>query len=232
MKKVIAILICMIMAMVPATVFASGGDVIRVVPVGSSDTGSAIITGNPASLDFFVTSPQKPASNIWLLLIIDDDTYNNLAQVTLTGTDGPGVVTKADFAGTPADSKIPAASDTHYVGATYPGCTTQTQYQVNAILDQMSLSAGTSLHYVLIFAFDNANITPQQFNINVQTTAPNHVKMLILAQGSIDQDECDPLNSNSPFSGSTFVVPELGTILLVTASFAGLALYGYKRKKN
>lgn len=114
-------------------------------------------------------------------------------------------------------------------GHTYPGCTQQTQFSVGAILSQMSqVYPTTSVRYVLVYAFSSIDTSPKTFTVTVSSP---HINLLILAQGRSGSLLTDPLNSNTPFSGSTLVVPELGPILLALASFSALALYAVKRRK-
>jgi hypothetical protein len=228
MKKIMLLVLLAILAL-PTAVFAAG-DVIRVVPAGSLDGTMAIITSSPADLEISVTSGQQPRTNIWLLFVIDIDTYNGLGTITIGGTDGPTTLSKSDFTGVPSNNKIPKTNDDNYVGNghIYPGCTQQTQYNVNAIKTQMSqVYPTTSIRYVLVYGFSSINTSPKSFTVEVDSS---HVNLLILAQGRAGSLPTDPLDSNSPFSGSSLVVPELVPILLSLASFSALALYAVKRR--
>jgi hypothetical protein len=232
MIKKISILALIVLLASPIVVFAAG-DVIRVVPVGKPETGMAIITSSPASLQLFVTSAQQPRSDIWLLFLIDEATYNGLTTITLSGTEGPATIAKGQFTTVTVNSgKLPLESDGNYTGGvhTYPGCTKQTRWSVSAILSQMSqLFATTSVRYLLVYAFDSINTTPKPFTVTVNSP---HINVLVLAQGRDGGKAGDPLNSNSPFSGSTLITPELGPIVLSLASFGAFAVYAIKRKKQ
>lgn len=226
-KKVLVIPLILFIALAPAIVFA---DNVRVTPEGEPHTGMAIITGSPASLEAYATTG-KTIEEVWFIIIIDNDTYNNLNTITIAGTDGPNTLSQTDFTGGPVSSgKIPLASDTNSVppGA-YPGCETpEAQYEVQAILDQMGQvhPKPTSVRYVLVYGFDSVDDTPSSFIVIVDST---HVNVLILAQGK--EGETLVLNQNSPFSGSTLIIPELATILTALASFAAFGLYTGKRRK-
>jgi len=226
-KKILVIPLILFIALVPAIVFA---DNVRVTPEGEPHTGMAIITGNPAILEAYATTG-KTIEEVWFIIIVDEDTYADLSGITIALTDFPTTLSKSDFSTTPVSSgKIPLASDPNYVGPTsYPGCQTpQAQYQVQAILDQMGQvhPKPTSVHYVLVYGFDSVDDTPSPFIVTVDST---HVNVLILAQGK--KGETTLLNQNSPFSGSTLIIPELTTILTALASFAAFALYTGKRRK-
>lgn len=233
--KFIAVFACALVLMaLPMLVFAAGGDVIRVVPVGEPDTGMAIITSDePATLEIHVTNAQKsPVNEVWLLFVIDEDTYNGLTNIIIDDTDGPTTVLKADFTGGPVSSgQRPLEDDTNDLpNGEYPGCTSQTQWSVPAIRDQMSQvhPKPSSVRYVLVYGFASIDTSPKAFTV---TVVSSHVNVLVLAQGRVEGEADDPLNSNSPFSGSTLIIPELGTVLLALASFSAFALYSFKRRK-
>jgi hypothetical protein len=233
-KKLAALISVLILTALPMTVFGQG-DVIRVVPVGQPHTGMAIITESPADLHINVTTEEKTAHDVWLLFVIDEATYEGLVNITIDGTDGPDVLENEDFTGVPPEdhpSKIPLTDDKNYVDndKEYPGCTDQTRYNVNAILSQMSqVYPTTSIRYVLVYGFDTVNSAGCDFTVTVNSKT--HINVLVLAQGRINGEPGDSLNSNSPFSGSTLIVPELGTILIASASFGALAFYALRRRK-
>lgn len=165
MKKIMIVLFALLTILVLPTAVFAAGDVIRVVPAGSSDGTMAIITSSPADLEISITSGQQPRINIWLLFVIDIDTYNGLGTITISGTDGPTTLSKSDFTGVPSNNKIPLTNDGNYVGIvghTYPGCTQQTQYNVDAIKSQMSqVYPTTSIRYVLVYGFSSINTSPK-----------------------------------------------------------------------
>jgi hypothetical protein len=230
-KKIIFLIPLIMMLASPMLVFAAG-DNIRVTPVGKPDGEMAIITSSPASLEIYVTNAQQTRNNIWLLLVLDNDTYNGLTSITLAGTQGPALLAKSSFTAITVNSgKIPLQNDGNYTGGgyTYPGCTNTAQYSVGAILSQMSQVFPTNaVHYGLVYAFDSINTTAKTFTVTVNSP---HINVLVLAQGC--SGTSGKLNSNSPFSGSSILVtPELGPILMAMASFSALGLYAVKRRRK
>ena len=235
MKKFIWILVS-IVVLLPITAVAANPEatVIRVVPVSEPHTGWAIITDSPAFLQINVTTAaHSPINDVRLLFVIDHDTYVNLNSINTTGTDWDTTLYPTDFTGGPLSSdgstKIPETNDTNWEGPhPYPGCIHQTQYELGAILSQMSqVYATTMVHYVLVYAFDSISTSEKYFTVNVDST---HINVLILAQGRHGGEAEDPLTNNSPFSGSTLLVPQLAPVLLALASFSAFALYAVKRR--
>jgi hypothetical protein len=225
-NQVLVVSLILFITLAPVIVFA---DNIRVTPVGELHTGMAIITGSPANLETNSTNG-KTINEVWLIFIVDGDTYTSLNTITITGTEGPNTLDKNDFSDPVSSGRIPQASDTNYkLPQTYPGCKTpQTNYQVSAILSQMAQvhTKPTSVRYVLVFAFSSVDGTPKPFTVTVDST---HINVLILAQGK--DGETTVLNENSPFSGSSLVIPEPATVLAALASFAAFAIYAGKRRK-
>lgn len=228
-KKVLAIPMILFMVLMPAIVFA---DNVRVTPEGEPHTGMAIITGNPAILEAYATTG-KTIEEVWFIVIVDEDTYADLSSIEIALTDFPTTLIKSEFSGPVSSGKIPEAdgTDPNKGPDPYPGCTTpQTQYQVQAIRDQMGqvYAKPDSVRYVLVYGFEEVDDVPSHGMFTVTVNAP-HINVLILAQGINGEDTL--LNQNSPFSGSTLIIPELATILTALASFAALALYAGKRRK-
>jgi hypothetical protein len=60
-------------------------DTIQVIPVGSTKTGEPIVTENPADLVIFHTG-NGPIKNVWLLIVLSEDTYDALDQIVIDDT--------------------------------------------------------------------------------------------------------------------------------------------------
>jgi hypothetical protein len=205
---------------------------IKVIPVGSTETGDPLVTGSPANLMIFHTG-KGPIKNVWLLVVLNKPTYDNLDKITINGTT---FMTKVDF--TLINAKdIPPILPKPATG--YPGSTCQ--YNVNAIKDKMD-EKGNSLYYGIKFFLNKITTTPTHFTLAVELTGPADLKALILALGrydnggfNVDCISAKPFNRCSSFSKSTFVVPETTTIALAAAPFAALGVFGIRvrrRKKN
>jgi len=228
-KKLLAVSSILLVLIIPAVALA---DNLRVTPEGGAHTGMAIITGNPALLEAYATTG-KTIEKVWFIIIIDEATYADLSQITISLTDFPTTLSKSDFSDPVSSGKIPKADGTDpYKGPnSYPGCTTpQTQYQVEAIRDQMGQvhTKPNSVRYVLVYGFDQVDDVPSNGAFTVTIDAP-YINVLVLAQGINGEETL--LNQNSPFSGSTLIIPELSTVLTALASFAALALYIRKYRK-
>lgn len=207
---------------------------IKVIPVGSTETGDPLVTGTPANLMMFHTG-QGPIKNVWLLIVLNKPTFDNLDKITI---DGNAFMTQADF--TLVTTKdIPPFLPKSSTG--YPG--TICQYNVYAIKDKMD-EKGNPLYYGIKFFLNKITTTPTHFTLAVELTGPADLKALILALGRYDRGginvDCgcprpSPFNRYSSFSKSTFVVPEAATIALTAAPFAALGAFGIRvarRRKN
>ncbi len=206
---------------------------IKVVPVGSTETGDPIVTGNPADLIIFHTGSGK-IYKIWLLLVLNEPTYNALDKITINGST---FMTKSDFQEV-TTAKIPPIDPNTATG--YPG--SLCQYEVSAIKDKMD-EKGNKIYYGMKFFLNQITNSPTAFKIEAELTAPAELKILVLALGKYSFSynnigiRCipnyDPLNACSSFSKSTFIVPEIATLAIAAAPFGALGLlYTFRRRKK
>ena len=206
---------------------------IKVVPAGSTETGDPILTTSPADLAIFHTG-RGPIENVWLLIVLNSQTYTALNKITIKGT---AFMTKSDF--TPvASKKIPPVLPDH--ATDYPG--SLCRYEVSAIKDKMD-EKGNDVYCGCEFFLAEITKTPTYFTITLELdSSVSDLKALILALGrysccghSASPGCCCfyPFNSCSSFSKSTLIVPEVATLVVTTAPFGALGLvYFIKRKKK
>lgn len=197
-------------------------DNVRVIPVGGIHTGEPIVTTSPADIEIFSTS-HTPITNVWLVLIVDQNTYDHLVDIMAHTTQ----FLKADFA-MPAESKIPPEE----ASGSYPG--TEDQYNVATVKDKMATSGNVYYAYKA-FSISTITTVPQTFTLTVNAPGADSLKVLVLANGyyaQLDNKGNGKLNQSTPWSGSTFVVPEPATIALIASSFGALGIFAVKRKKK
>jgi len=208
---------------------------IQVVPVGSTETGSPLVTNTPANLIIYHTG-QGPITNVWLLIVIDKPTYDKLLFIAFNGKI---LLTRLDFK-LVTESKIPPETANWITG--YPG--SECQYEVSAIKSNMNEPKNCQLYYALGYILPEITTSPTHFQLAVILSSPGQLKALVLALGMYYptckiyepsiccQPVCRPFNRDSSFSKSTFVLPEAATLALTAAPFGALGLYAVKRKKK
>lgn len=229
----VAILFSLILIAIPV-VNASLGcrHTIKVIPSGSTTTGEPIVTETPADLVIFHTG-KGPIKNVWLLIVLNEPTYNALNQITINGT---SFLTKEDFQLVTA-KKIPPSLPS---SDGYPG--SLCQYNVAAIKDKMG-EKGNPVYYAVKYFLPKITKTPISFTLAVELGSAANLKALVLALGRYDsigdsdyQVDCvpyKPFNACSSFSNSTLIVPEVATLALTSAPLCGAAVfYMIKRGKK
>jgi hypothetical protein len=205
---------------------------LRVVPVGSVETGEPIVTQSPATLMIYVTDEAKqPLDPAWLLLAINEETYIHLGEIF---TNTSLIFTKSDFTNVTetGETKIPPENPS----GSYPGCEQDEQYEVSAIKAKLGIPADGDLFYAykeLTGPYVSPVTTnPQYFEVTVDTPGNTNMKVLVLALGywAGAPNAAGKLNVHSPFSGSTLVVLELSTFLLALAPLSAFGLYKIRYK--
>jgi hypothetical protein len=204
---------------------------IKVIPVGSTETGEPLVTTTPANLMIFHTG-KGPIENVWLLIVLNETTYNALNQITI---DGKQFMTKEDFQ-LVTTKKIPPLLPNSTTG--YPG--SLCQYNVAAIKDKMN-EKGNPVYYGVKSFLAQITKTPTNFTLAVELNSPANLKALILALGRYEyHSKCcneincayKPFNRCSSFSNSTFVVPDIAPLAVTASSFGALGIFAIKRRKK
>jgi len=205
---------------------------IQVIPVDSTETGEPIVTRSPANLMIFHTG-RGPIENVWLLIVLNQPTYDALDKITIDGTT---FMTKENF--TLVESwrtKIPPLLPNFWTD--YPG--SLCQYEVAAIKDKMD-EKENPIYYGAKYFLPEITTSATYFTLAVDLNAPADLKALIIALGRYDchdsfHTKCmcyHPFNRCSSFSKSTLVVPEIAVIAVTTAPFSALGIYAFKRRKK
>lgn len=207
--------------------------IIRVIPVGSTETGDPIVTTSPADLAIFHTGIGS-IENVWLLIVLNSQTYEALNQITINGLE---FMTKDDFERV-TTRKIPPILPNSTTG--YPG--SFCRYEVSAIKDKMD-EKGNEIYYGCKFFLLEITKSPTYFTLTLELDfSISNLKALILALGrhsyrcNLVGPQCCcfyPFNRCSSFSKSTLIVPEVATLIVTTAPFGALGLiYAIKWKKK
>ena len=224
----------LVMAAVPIVAADTGSaHTIKIWPVGTtSETGRPIITFTPTTL-FILHTGQGPIKNVWLLIAINEPTYDNLNMITINGTE---FLNKTDFT-ILANSWIPLGPANSTTG--YPGTTWH--YMASGLRGAMN-ETNKIVYWTIKYFLPEITTIPQTFTVAVELTAPANLKALILGLGRYDDPpnniESSILQTDSPFnrftsySKSTLVVPEIATLALMASPFAGLGLYAIRRRRK
>ena len=224
----------LIMVALPIVAADSGSaHTIKIWPVGTpSETSLPIVTTTPANL-FILHTGQGPIKNVWLLIAINEPTYDNLNMITINGTE---FLNKTDFI-ILANSWIPLGPANSTTG--YPGTTWH--YMASALRGAMN-ETNKIVYWTIKYFLPEITTIPLSFTVEVKLTAPSNLKALILGLGRYDDPpnsiESFSIQNNSPFnrftsySKSTLVVPEIATLALMASPFAGLGLYAIRRRKK
>ncbi len=204
-----------------ASISIAKADNVRVIPVGGIHTGDPIVTTSPAEIQIF-SSSHTPITNVWLILIMNEDTYDHLTGITADAT----TFAKSDFA--EAADKIPPKEPS----GSYPG--SKDQYALGAIKSKLGTS-GKAYYAYKAFSISTITTAVQTFTLTVNAPGATQLRVLVLGNGyyaPLDNKGDGKLNQSTPWSGSTLVVPEVATLAIAASSFGALGLYAIKRGKK
>jgi hypothetical protein len=215
MKKIV--LSIMIIAMLTFAIPAVSAAGIRIDPHGSY-YGLDVMQTSPATFNVYLKNGAGIEPHIFLAM--PASTYLGLTDsVTVSW---PSAVTPVTITTwhkeTDNSAKVP------------PGCAGGSDYTVAAIKDHLQTTEDI---YWAFVPFLDAPLskTPTEFTVAMTSSASNPRMMVyVLAKEAAGANE---LFTNSiPATQPGFVVPELATILLATASLSALGIYALKRKRN
>jgi hypothetical protein len=146
--------------------------------------------------------------------------YDGLTDVIVAWTGGSKTFEKSDFqliSGSPPP-KVP--SDT----------ISELQYDRSNLADHLGVAGSSSVYWAMAPFLDGAQLhtTAKEFTVTVHSTDP---RVLVYALGKVSESDAK-LNRWVPPTNAGLVVPELGPILLASASLIALGAYAAIRKKK
>jgi len=218
MKKYSIVPLVLLLALVPSVV-AAGGDLLRIDPYWPT------MVDNPGVFEIWCNS--GVSYDVEIHLVVTEACYADMDASDAVVVEYMGSVVasfdKGDFTGvTNNGDKVPPV-----VG-----------YTVASLKDHidegLAVPLGESdtiywdmkpLNHAVFYALDG---THREITVTVNS---GEVRMLIHLFGN-SEDDSGELDMRSPTTPSGFVVPEVATILLAGASFAGFGLYAIKRKRK
>jgi len=125
-------------------------------------------------------------------------------------------------------SWLPLFSADLSINPPYPGSCVR--YQVSAIEDKIGTTG--NVYFGCVHLVDEITTTPTAFTLTVNMNTPTNFKVLLIALGRYNKITCTESLPLIDRSNSTLVIPELETILLITAPFCELGAYTVKRKRK
>lgn len=231
MKKTILPLLICILGLIIAPCTASPFNVLAIVPEGEvpdSDFVTIEYTG-PVVFDIWFTGVAHEVTDIWLVLVVNEETYNNLDSITADGVTFP----KVDFEPV-LSARIPPEAPDSLIG--YPGCAYDDQFPVGPIKEKL----GEPCYYDYkplgpafnLYTAGRENGKKFTLTINLVDSVED-LKVLVLGNGLDSTAVGAPkLNVKSSPSKSTFVIPEPATIVAVAMSFVALIGYAARKRKR
>jgi len=207
------------------------------VPYVNAQTGTIridpvwpIMLASPADFEIWVEGAGDPTHDPNVLLVMSQGCYDGLTGDVVVSWTWPSsdsvTFSKAAFGANAVSDNSAKVPPT---GTTEGGC-----YTVASLKDHLSyglsvpISASETIYWVYGPFLGGADLTGthRSFTVTFTSTDP---RMLVYAIG---KTEAGTLFDNKvPPTQPGFIVPELGTVLLVLASFSALALYALKRRK-
>jgi hypothetical protein len=213
-KGIISLILLATFALVASPVFAVG--LIRLDPHGSY-YGEAVMLDSPATFSVYIQSGDD-ALDPHIFLVMTESCFLGLTgPVTV---DWPG--------GATPDLTIQTGDWTEETVNSVivpPGCESGTGYTVASLKDHLE-TTGPIYWAFEPFLANPISTTPQQFTVTLDSSDP---EMMVYALGKAEGDSL--FSNRVPPTQPGFVVPELATILMATASFSALGLYALKRKR-
>jgi len=181
-----------------------------------------VMLESPTDFEIWVQGAGNPTSYPNILLAMTEASWIGLTDVVVTWSGGSATFSSGDFASAQENSaKIP------------PGTTPGGSYTVATLKDHLSyglsepISADATIYWAMKpFLTGPLTHDHQEFSVALSSTSP---RMLVYALGKIGDSTL--FNNKVPPTRPGFVVPELGTALMLIASFSAFALYTLKRRK-
>jgi len=207
------------------------------VPYVNAQTGTIridpvwpIMLASPADFEIWVEGAGDPTHDPNVLLVMSQGCYDGLTGDVVVSWTWPSsdsvTFSKAAFGANAVSDNSAKVPPT---GTTEGGC-----YTVASLKDHLDeglsvpLSADDTIYWAMsdFLGVDPLTGEKQTFTVTLPSTAP---RMLVYALGK--SDPAGDFDMKVPPTRPGFMVPELGTMLLVIASFSAFAIYAIARRK-
>jgi hypothetical protein len=241
-KEIIAVLFVLTLFMLPTLVLANPDpfSTLTIWPVDTPEGAEGpIVTGSPADLIIYNRDNSRVLDDVWLLLVINELTYDNLASISTNTSLSflPEHFEEIPGTASPSDRIPPTESGP----GGWPGIEFNDQYDVGSLRSKLGIADGESMWYS-VGDLDSSSgwidhgppglnkHDPEYLTVTVVSGGGN-LKVLVLALGHSNDFPDNPiLNVCSPYTRSTFIVSELGTILLALTPLSAFGLHKIRHK--
>jgi hypothetical protein len=217
MKRIFLLLIAILaISATSATAFAGTGS-IRLDP-HSSTYPQSIMLSSPATFNVTVQGADG-AFDPHILLVMTNASYQGLSgNVTVNWTGGQISIAPGDFI-EPVGTKIP------------PGATNGAAYTVSSLRDHIGVSGASDNSLWYTFKSILSGPLSKSGNLFTVTITSTATRMLVYVLGK-SSEAATEFDMKVPNTQPGLVVPEPMPVLITIGSFAALALYAIKRKKD
>lgn len=214
--------------------------VLVIVPSVNAQTGTIrietpegeywpIMLESPATFEIWVQGAGNPTSDPHILLVMSEACYLGLTgDVVVTWTGGSVSFASGDFTAVTTNSDDVPPDDTYpvFTGASYTAASLKDHLSYGLV---EPISSTETIYWAWKPFLGGAVLTHdhQTFVVDLPSTEP---RMLVYAMGKTDGSTL--FDNRVPPTRPGFMVPELGTMLLVLASFSAFILYAVKPRRH
>ena len=217
MRKFVLLALALMLVIIPS-VSARATGTIRIDPVWP------VMLGSPADFEIWVQGAGNPTSEPNILLAMTEACWEGLTgNIVVSWSGGSVIFTKEEFTAVQVNgNKVPP------LGTTKGAC-----YTVASLKDHLSYGLSvpiskTETIYWAMQPFLSGDLieTTQKFTVTLPST---HPRMLVYVLGKTEGSNI--FDNKVPPTRPGFVIPELGTMLLILAPFTAFAVYAVRRRK-
>ena len=208
-------------------VFAPGAGTVRLEPHGSY-YGLSVMLESPATFNVTVQSGGDPTCDPHIFLVMTAESYNGLtSDVTVNWTNSVDLTITGWTMETENGNKVPSGVPIH----------SGTGYTVASLKDHLNTTGPIYWSFNPILDGSALTQNKQEFTVALPSTAPRMLVYVLGKNAEYDNDIVVCPGAQSEFDNRVpptqpgFVIPEISTVLLAGAAFAGFGLFVLRKKR-